>query len=217
LLADDHAMFRRGIASLLRSQPDVLVVGEAADGEEAVALARSTQPDVILMDVAMPRLGGLEAIRLIKQEMPAIQIIVLTISDNDQDLVTAIKHGAQGYLLKSMEPSQLFDTLNATRRGEVLLPRAALDRIREGFRDPERKAAKPRGKAGDLTPRESEILRLVARGLTNKQIGDALCITESTVKLHLHNILEKLHLSNRIQLAIYAVQQGLGGRAPEPE
>ena len=211
LLADDHTMFRRGIASLLRGQPDVVVVGEAADGEEAVALARATSPDVILMDVAMPKLGGLEAIRVIKQEMPEVQVIVLTISDSGDDLLTAIRNGAQGYLLKTMDPAQLFDTLSAARRGEVILPRAALDKLRQGLGVPERKTVKTKVKTGDLSARETEVLRLVARGLTNRQIGEALCITESTVKLHLHNILEKLGLQNRIQLAIYAVQRGLGG------
>jgi DNA-binding NarL/FixJ family response regulator len=215
LLADDHVMFRRGIASLLGNRSDVVVVGEAGDGEQAITLARSTTPDIILMDIGMPKIGGLEAIRLIKQEMPGIQIIVLTISDNDQDLVTAIKNGAQGYLLKSMEPAQLFDTLDATRRGDVLLPRTALDKIRNGFREPE-KEIKPREHVEGLTPRELEILKLVAKGGTNKEIGAALCITESTVKLHLHNILEKLHLQNRIQLAIFAVHQGMGGDAPSP-
>jgi DNA-binding NarL/FixJ family response regulator len=208
LLADDHVMFRRGIAALLSNRPDAVVVGEAGDGEQAISLARSTAPDVILMDIGMPKVGGLEAIRLIKQEMPNIQIIVLTISDNDQDLFTAIKNGAQGYLLKSMEPTQLFETLDATRRGEVLLPRTALDKIRQGFREPEKETTKRREQVDGLTPRESEILKLVAKGVTNKEIATELCITESTVKLHLHNILEKLHLQNRIQLAIYAVRQG---------
>lgn len=211
LLADDHAMFRGGIAALLRSQPEIVVVGEAADGEEAVALARATTPDVILMDIAMPRLGGLEAIRLIKDEIPDVQIIVLTVSDSDDDLFAAISNGAGGYLLKNMTPTQLIEALNAARRGEVIMPRAALDRVRRGLLEPERKAAKPRGRVSDLSAREIEVLGLVARGLTNRQIGETLCITESTVKLHLHNILGKLGLQNRIQLAIYAVQRGLGG------
>jgi two-component system, NarL family, nitrate/nitrite response regulator NarL len=216
LLADDHALFRGGIAALLSNEPKVLVVGEARDGEEAIALARSTAPDVILMDIAMPKIGGLEAIRRIKLEMPRVQIIALTISDSDADLITAFKNGAQGYLLKSMEPAQLFETINAARRGQVLLPLTTLDRIRQEYREPERKeTTKPREAMDGLTPRESEVLGLVADGLTNKEIAAALCITESTVKTFLHNTLEKLHLRNRIQLAIYAVHRGMGGKTTD--
>ena len=192
LLADDHRLFRKGIAALLSCRQDILIVGEAGDGEEAVALSRTTAPDVILMDIGLPKISGLEAIRIIKQEMPDIQIIVLTISDNDQDLFTAIKNGAQGYLLKSMEPAQLFEMLDITQRGEVLLPRTALERIQKGYREPEKETTRPEGNLDGLTPRESEILKLVAKGDTNKEIAATLSITESTVKLHLHNILGKL-------------------------
>lgn len=206
LLADDHALFRSGIDALLSSKENILVVGEACDGEEAVALARSTSPDVILMDISMPKIGGLEAIRLIKQEMPNIQIIVLTMSDSDQDLITAIKNGAQGYLLKNMEPAQLFEMLDVTQRGGVLLPRTALEIFQKGFHEPIKEAEEQQKLVQGLTHRESEIMRLVAKGETNKGIATALCISESTVKLHVHNILRKLHLHNRIQLAIYSSQ-----------
>jgi two-component system, NarL family, nitrate/nitrite response regulator NarL len=211
LLADDHALFRKGIAALLSSRPDVVIVGEAGDGEQAVALAQRTMPDLIFMDIGLPLISGLEAIRIIKKQLPGIQIIVLTISDNDQDLITAIKNGAQGYLLKNMEPAQLFEILDITQRGEVLLPLAALETIRASGHGIAEQGVQPPKRIPGLTPRESEILDLVARGKTNKEIAAGLSITESTVKLHLHNILGKTHMQNRIQLAIFAVGQGLGG------
>ncbi len=209
LLVDDHVLFRKGVASLLAARRDMEVVGEAGDGLEAVARARETLPDVILMDVSMPRCNGLEATQLIKQEMPHVHIVMLTVSDDDRALFAAIKNGAEGYLLKSLEPQQLFDKLEGVRRGEAALSGTLAAKILQEFRQPDKSLAQPAETEDALTSREIEVLELVAQGATNKEIAGALYITENTVKIHLRNILEKLHLQNRLQAAVYAVRQRL--------
>jgi DNA-binding NarL/FixJ family response regulator len=209
LLVDDHVLFRKGVASLLVPRQDMEVVGEAGDGLEAIARARQTVPDVILMDVHMPGCDGLEAVRIIKREMPHVHVIMLTISDNDHDLFAAIKNGAEGYLLKNLEPYQLFDMLEGVRRGEAPLSGAVAAKILQEFKQPDQSLAlKPEARE-ELTPREIEVLELVVEGATNKEIAETLVITENTAKIHLRNILEKLHLQNRIQAAVYAVREGL--------
>ena len=209
LLVDDHALFRRGVAALLAARPELEVVGEASDGLEAAARARETVPDAILMDIRMPRCNGLEAVRLIKKEMPHVRIIMLTVSADDRDLFAAIKSGAEGYLLKDMEPQQLYDKLEGMRRGEAPISGALAARILTEFRSPEKAVAPEEVTREGLTQREGEVLELVVTGLNNGEIAGRLGITENTVKIHLRNILEKLHLQNRIQAAVYAVQQGL--------
>ena len=211
LLVDDHVLFRKGVAALLaaRQEMDVVVVGEASDGLEAIAQARETVPDVILMDIHMPECDGLEAVRVIKREMPHVCIIMLTVSDDDRDLFAAIKNGAEGYLLKNLEPYQLFDMLEGVRRGEAPISGTLAAKILQEFRQPDQSLApKPEAREA-LTPREIEVLERVVEGATNKEIAEVLVITENTVKIHLHNILEKLHLQNRIQAAVYAVREGL--------
>jgi DNA-binding NarL/FixJ family response regulator len=211
LLVDDHILFRKGVASLLDSREDMEVVGEAANGLEAMARAREAVPDVMLMDIGMPECDGLEATRLIKREIPHVKIIMLTVSDDDRDLFTAIKEGADGYLLKNLEPQQLFDMLEGVRRGETPMSGLLATKILQEFRKPGggRSLAR-RPEAGDgLSPREIEVLELVVEGSTNKEIAAALSISKNTVKIHLRNILEKLHLHNRIQVAVYAVRKGL--------
>jgi len=207
LLVDDHVLFRKGIASLLAGREDMQVVGEAGDGKEAVHKAKETMPDVILMDIHMPRYSGLEAIEPIKRQAPHAHIVILTVSDDDQDLFTAIKFGADGYLLKNLEPQQLYDYLNGLRRGEAALTGATASKILRELRRPA--GEEPAELHHELTDREVEILELVVKGLTNKEIADALFISENTVKIHLRNILDKLHLENRIQAAVYAVRVGL--------
>jgi DNA-binding NarL/FixJ family response regulator len=209
LLVDDHILFRKGVASLLASHKDIEVVGEAGDGVEAVAKARETVPDVILMDLAMPKCSGLEATRLIKREMPHVKIIMLTVSDDDRDLFAAIKNGADGYLLKNLEPHQLFDMLEGVRRGEAPISGVLAAKILQEFRQPDQSLPRQSEANDKLTPREIEVLERVVEGATNKEIAEALVITENTVKIHLRNILEKLHVQNRIQAAVYAVRQGL--------
>jgi DNA-binding NarL/FixJ family response regulator len=209
LLVDDHVLFRKGITALLASRRDMVVVGEAGDGLEALAQARETIPDVIMMDIGMPRCDGLEATRRIKREMPYAKIVMLTVSDDNHDLFEAIKSGAQGYLLKNLEPYQLFDMLESISRGEAPLSGVIAAKILKEFSRPDQDTARQAEAREELTLREIDVLELVAEGKTNKEIASALVISENTVKIHLHNILEKLHLHNRIQAAVYAVRQGL--------
>ena len=209
LLVDDHVLFRKGVESLLAPRQDVEVVGEAGDGLEAIAQARETVPDVILMDIHMPQCDGLEAVRIIKREMPHVHIIMLTVSDDNRDLFAAIKNGAEGYLLKNLEPYQLFDMLEGVRRGEAPISGTLAAKILQEFRQPDQSLAQKPEARDELTPREIEVLERVVEGATNREIAEALTITENTAKIHLRNILEKLHLQNRIQAAVYAVREGL--------
>jgi two-component system nitrate/nitrite response regulator NarL len=207
LLVDDHTLFRRALAYMLSSRPDLQVVAEAEDGLEAVAQAHETRPDVILMDIGLPRCDGLEATRRIKADLPDTQIIMLTVSINERDLFTALQNGAAGYLLKNLEPYQLFDMLDGLRRGEAPLSGALAARVLRRFATPG--APQPGDTDDRLTPREIEVLEQLVTGATNQQIADALCITEHTVKLHVRNILGRLQAQNRVQAAVFAVCRGL--------
>jgi DNA-binding NarL/FixJ family response regulator len=211
LLVDDHVLFRKGLASLLSSWEQVEVVGEASDGHEALEQARQLKPDLILMDIQMPGCGGLEATQLIKHEMQDVKIVMLTVSDDDQSLFDAIKAGAQGYLLKNLEPEQLFEMLSGLDRNEAPITRAMANRILKEFATLSQREETPpsASKASVLSSREKEVLQLVVKGATNKEIAVQLFITENTVKNHLRNILEKLHLENRVQAAAYAVREGM--------
>jgi two-component system nitrate/nitrite response regulator NarL len=213
LLVDDHILFRKGVGALLAPRPDMEVVAEAGNGLEAIAKAREVVPDVILMDISMPKCDGLEAVRVIKREMPHVQIIMLTVSDEDRDLFTAIKYGAVGYLLKNLEPHQLFDRLEGVRRGEAAISGTIAAKILREFRQPTQSMVQAPEARDVLTGRELEVLEWVVEGDSNGQIAERLCITENTVKIHLRNILDKLHLQNRIQAAVYAVQEGLVDRS----
>ncbi len=206
LVTDDHPLFRKGISHMLNAQPDMKVVGEANDGREAVALAQELMPDLILMDVQMPNCNGLEATRLIMKDMPYVKIVMLTFSDDDHSLFEAIKSGAQGYLLKNLEPDELAGMLRGVFKGEAPISRTTASRILREF-NRQSKGNAPSIK--DLSPREVELLRLVAGGASNHEIAEELTITEHTVKNHLRNILDKLHLKNRVQAAVFAVREGL--------
>jgi DNA-binding NarL/FixJ family response regulator len=209
LLVDDHILFRKGIASLINSRDDLKVVGEAGDGLEAMEKARQLKPDVVLLDVNMPRQGGLETVKLLKQEMPQLMIVMLTVSDEDNHLFEAIKNGAKGYLLKNLEPQQLFRLLDGLRNGEAAISGTMAAKILQEFRTPSPPENQPVEAVDELTPREVEVLEQVVKGYTNKEIGEALFITENTVKIHLRNILEKLQVQNRLQAAVHAVREGL--------
>ncbi len=212
LLVDDHDLFRKGVAALLALQQDLQVVGEAADGQEAVRRARETQPDIILMDINMPNCNGLEATRLIRAELPDTRIVMLTVSEQEEDLYEAIKSGAQGYLLKNLRPESLFEMMQDAIRGEAPISPGIAAKILEELgrrRDRERDHEEPQDESSLLTQREREILGLVVDGASNKEIASRLHITEGTVKNHLHHILEKLHLENRVQITAYALRKGL--------
>ncbi len=209
LLADDHVLFRKGLAGLIGGRKDMQVVGEAGDGLQAIALARETSPDIVLMDINMPHCTGLEAIPQILRDLPQTRIIMLTVSEEDDDLFAAIKQGAYGYLLKDLEPQLLFDLLEGVRRGEAPVAGVMAAKILHEFRQMDPSPAPAPEIPDQLTAREREVLRLVANGTTNREIAIALSVTENTIKVHLRNILEKLHLQNRIQATVYAIRQGL--------
>jgi len=211
LVVDDHSLFRHGITAVLATQEGLEIVGEAADGLEAIERAREIAPDVILMDLNMPRCSGLEAIQALQAEMPQINILVLTVSEMETDLFSAVKYGATGYLLKKAEPEELISAILHIARGEVIVSPLMATKLLTEFKDLTAGAKRESvDKAdADLSPREGEVLQLVAQGATNKEIADSLFISENTVKTHLSNIMEKLHLANRSQAAAYAIKRGL--------
>ena len=209
LLADDHALFRAGIASLLRAW-GMDVVGQAADGDEAIELTRRLKPELVLMDVGMSPCNGLEATRVIKTELPDVKVIIVTVSEDEQDLFEAIKSGAEGYLLKGMSEEELGSTLARISAGEPALSPGLATKILDEFARMAREGAgKPAGPEDELTDREREVLRLVAEGATNREIASRLYVTENTVSFHMKNILGKLHLKNRAQAAAFAIRAGL--------
>jgi NarL family two-component system response regulator LiaR len=212
LIADDHDLVRKGLTSLMTAKPGMEVVGEAADGVEAVHLARSLRPDVILLDLVMPRKGGIEAIKEIKQENPNARILVVTSFAEDERVFPAIKAGALGYLLKDSSPQELLRAIRDVYQGKSSLhPTIAFKVIRELNRPPEDLPPTEQ----PLTEREVEVLKLVAQGLSNREIGMELVISERTVGNHISNILDKLHLANRTQAALYALREGLASLGAE--
>lgn len=205
LIAEDHAIVRGGLRALLATEPDMEVIGEAADGVEAVAKARALRPDVILMDLMMPRKTGTEAIEEIKQADPAARVLVLTSFAEDEKVFPAIRAGAQGYLLKDSTPQELLDAIRRVYQGEASLhPTIAHKLMRELNRPAARQPTEE-----PLTERELDVLSLVAQGLSNQAIADRLVVSERTVRTHVSNILDKLHLANRTQAALYALREGL--------
>lgn len=205
LIADDHAVVRKGLMTLIASESGMEVVGEAADGVEVVLKARSLKPDVILLDMIMPRQNGLEAIHEIKREDPQARILVITSFAEDQMIFPAIKAGALGYLLKDASPQQLLQAIYDVFNGESSLhPSIALKVIRELNNSSDLPPTDD-----PLTPRESVILKLVAQGLSNQEIAERLVISERTVGNHIGSILSKLHLANRTQAALYALREGI--------
>lgn len=208
LIADDHALFRQALRSVLGEESDLELVGEAADGEEAVALATELAPDVVLMDVRMPKLAGIEATRQIASVLPSARVVMLTVSDEDEDLFEAIKAGASGYLLKEVEPAEIARAVRQIYGGHSLLSPAVASKLVSEFASISKKADE-RAARPSLTDREVEVLQLASDGLTNRQIGRRLGISENTVKNHIRNILEKLHLHSRMEAVLYAVREEL--------
>jgi DNA-binding NarL/FixJ family response regulator len=215
VLVDDQPLVRNGIASLLQARGHE-VVGEAGDGQEGLALVRRTRPDLVLMDLRMPVMEGLEATRLLKAEFPHIKVVILTVSDDERDLVDAVKSGAHGYLLKDLEADGFFEAIDAVGHGEsVIPPRLARHLWAEFGRMAVREQDLP-AEDRPLTDREWEVLRLVAAGQTNREIADALSISENTVKFHMGGILDKLHLRNRAEVATWAAEHRHRHEPPSP-
>ena len=210
LIVDDHALFRRGLQMVLEGESDIDVVGEASDGHEAIERAERTSPDVVLMDVRMPKRSGIEATRAIKEILPSAKILMLTISDEEVDLYEAIKAGASGYLLKEISIEEVANAVRAVQQGQSLISPSMASKLLTEFaamvkrRDERNHVPGPR-----LTDRELEVLKLVAKGMNNRDIGSELFISENTVKNHVRNILEKLHLHSRMEAVVYAVREKL--------
>lgn len=209
LVVDDHALFRRGICQVLLGEDGIEVVGEGEDGVTAVATAEELAPDVILMDVRMPGIGGIEATRRLAASLPAARILMLTVSDEEDDLYEAIKAGAAGYLLKEISIEEVADAVRAVVQGQTLISPSMASKLIVEFASLARRADvdQDRVPAPRLTDRELEVLKLVAKGLTNRDIGVRLFISENTVKNHVRNILEKLHLHSRMEAVLYAVKE----------
>ncbi len=210
LIVDDHALFRRGLQMVLEGEADIDVVGEASDGHEAIERAEATTPDVVLMDVRMPKRSGIEATRTIKDTLPSTKILMLTISDEEADLYEAIKAGASGYLLKEISIEEVATAVRQVQAGQSLISPSMASKLLNEFaamvkrRDERTQVPGPR-----LTERELEVLKLVAKGMNNRDIGSELFISENTVKNHVRNILEKLHLHSRMEAVVYAVREKL--------
>jgi DNA-binding NarL/FixJ family response regulator len=210
LIADDQPLYRRGLEVVLHTEENIEVVGEAEDGEEAIAKAEELAPDVVLMDVRMPRINGIEATQAIRDRVPTTKILMLTVSDEDSDLYEAIKAGASGYLLKEVSVEEVADSIRAVMQGESkITPSMASKLINEFSAMSKRADERQRLPAPALTARELEVLKLVAKGMSNREIADELFISENTVKNHVRNILEKLHLHSRMEAVMYALREKL--------
>lgn len=210
LLVDDHALFREGLAGIIAAQPDMEVVGEARDGLEAVVKAQALRPDLVLMDVQMPGMGGLDATRQIKQALPETTIVMLTVRDDDEKLFAALKNGAQGYLLKDIRAADMLTLVRGALRGEAALnPRMAGLVLAEFRRLSLQAPPEEQGEESMLSRREREVLELAARGASDKEIAEALVVSLYTVKSHMRNILSKLHVNSRQEAARLARQRGL--------
>jgi len=207
LIADDHDIVRRGLISALSSEPDIEVVGQAANGREAIDKAVELEPDVVIMDILMPNLGGLEATSALAHRLPRTRVLILTVSDSEENLFHAVKFGARGYLLKSATIDDIIAAIRQVAEGEAILsPYIAGKLLDELCHEPFTSAS--------LSLRETEVLKLVGEGMTNHEIADRLIIAESTVKTYLQRVLEKLHLENRAQAIGYAVSHGLIEKQP---
>ena len=221
LLIDDHTLFRSGVRALLQRQPDFEVVDDAADGIEGIKRAKQHRPDVVLLDLNMPGLSGIETLQLLQQDLPDTAVIMLTVSEDVDELTRALREGACGYLLKNMEADALATMIRRAATGESVVAESMTQRLIAQMRTPVRAedpapppSLEPRGSPASpaspaLTPRERDIVRILARGASNKDIARELDLAESTVKIHVRNVLRKLNLSSRVQIAIHALARDL--------
>ena len=212
LVADDQALFRRGVIVVLSASDDIEVVGEASDGEEAVARAQELMPDVVLMDVRMPRQSGIEATRHIRRALPSTEVLMLTVSDEEEDLFESVKAGANGYVLKEVAIDEITETVRAIAQRQAVISPSMSTKLLAEFRSLARRASE-RDEAAPpgLTAREMQVLQLMAQSKSNKDIASSLFISENTVKNHVRNILEKLHLHSRMEAVTYAWRKRLLG------
>ena len=209
LLIDDHTLFRSGVRALLARQADIEVVGEADNGHEGIKLATALRPDVVLLDLHMPGLSGVEALHLLLQDYAGLAVVMLTVSEDASDLTQALRAGARGYLLKNINAEFLIQAIGRAAAGESVMSEAMAAKLMEQFRLGASPAAPAPSEGDKLTPRGREILTFLARGDSNKEIARSLALAESTVKIHVQNILKKLNLSSRVQAAVFAVEHGL--------
>ena len=209
LIVDDHALFRKGLELVLAAEPDLEIVGEASEGLEAIDRAAELQPDVVLMDVRMPGVGGIEATRRIRNAQPSTRVVMLTVSEDEEDLFASVRAGATGYLLKEVSIDEVANAVRAVARGQALVTPSMASKLLGEFNVLSRRIDAQHGAAPRLTDREVEVLRLVAKGMSNKEIAGELVIAENTVKNHVRNILEKLQLKSRMEAAMYAVREKL--------
>ena len=207
LVVDDHPLFRKGVVQLLAMEPSLEVIGEAGNGAQALALVRSHEPDLILLDLNLKAESGLEILTAIKAEDPSRRVVMLTVSDAAEDLIGAIRAGADGYLLKDMEPEQLLDRVRAALSGEMVISEALATRLASALRQEAQESAGARRDLSLLTEREREVLKCLADGQSNKRIARTLSITEGTVKVHVKNLLKKLGFRSRVEAAVWVTQQ----------
>ncbi|QEQ97536.1 two-component system response regulator NarL [Neptunomonas concharum] len=207
VLIDDHPLLRKGVKQLIELDDDLSVVGEASNAIEGVKISKETEPDLILLDLNMPDINGIETLKMLRDEDVSSRIIVFTVSDNEEDVVAALKAGADGYLLKDMEPEELLERLHQAALGKVVISDKLTTLLAQALQ-----SGRSSNKAdiSSLTPREKQIIKLIAGGLPNKLIARKLNITEGTVKVHVKHLLKKLRLRSRVEVAVWAVQEGLG-------
>ena len=209
LIADDHVLFREGLRALISRWEDFQVAGEAANGEEALRIAEERRPDLVLMDISMPGMGGIEAAQRIKGALPSVHVVMLTASENQEDLFRALQAGADGYVLKDTPSRRLHDLLRGVMRDEAPLSAPMASLMLAQFKRQQEHSSSAEAPEARLTERERAVLELLAQGRTNAEIGEELHLSESTVKKHVHDLLEKLHLASRVEMALYAARSGL--------
>lgn len=206
MVADDHSLVRQGIKKVLELEPTIRVIGETTNGKDTISLAKKLQPDIILMDINMPQINGIEATKIIKKEMPHIKVLVLTIHDDEEYVYETVRSGASGYLLKDVDPGKLVESILRIYEGKSIIHHSVAAKLMQEFN---RLSNPAKDAAVDLTSREQDVLKLIAQGCSNKEIASKLFISEKTVKNHVYNIFRKIDVSDRTQAALYAVRNNM--------